>query len=47
MAPKSNNPSEPDSMQKLQDFTRRVLAVPKKEIDQKLAAEKNAKKRKR
>jgi hypothetical protein len=44
MAPKSNTP-EPNPMQKLQDFTRRVLSVPKKEIDQKLAAEKATKKK--
>jgi hypothetical protein len=34
-------------MQKLQDFTRRALAVPKKKIDQELAKEKAKKARKR
>jgi len=32
---------------KLEDFTRRILAVPKKEIDARMARERNAKKRRR
>jgi hypothetical protein len=36
-----------EAFQKLEDFTRRVLAVPKKVIDRKLAAEKTAKQRRR
>jgi len=35
------------AFRKLEDFTRRVLAVPKKEIDRKLAEEKAKKSRKR
>jgi hypothetical protein len=35
------------AFQKFEDFTRRVLAVPKKKIERKLAAEKIAKKKKR
>jgi hypothetical protein len=35
------------AFRKLEDFTRRILAVPKKEIDRKLAAEKTAKQRAR
>jgi len=45
MSPKPQEPTD-DSMQRLQDFTRRVLAVPKKEVDQKLAQEKTKKHRK-
>jgi len=33
------------AFQKLQDFTRRILSIPKKEIDRKLAAEKSTKKK--
>jgi len=36
-----------EAFRKLESFTRRVLAVPKKEIDRKMAAEQNAKKRRK
>jgi len=38
------NPAE--AFHKLEGFTRRILAVPKKEIDAKLAREKSGRKRK-
>jgi hypothetical protein len=44
MTPKPH-PAEDDAYKRLQDFTRRVLAVPKKEVDQKIAAEKAARKK--
>jgi len=44
MDPKPTTP-EPTPLQKLQDFARRVLAVPKKEIDRKLAQEKSERKK--
>lgn len=34
-----------EAFRKFQDFTRRILAVPKKEIDRKLALEKSHKKK--
>jgi hypothetical protein len=37
----------PDGMRQLEDFTRRVLSVPKKEIDAKMLKEKKQKARKR
>jgi hypothetical protein len=53
--PKTHKPEIPDirvadgaaAFHKLEEFTRRILAVPKKEIDGKLAKEKNAKKQRR
>ena len=36
-----------EAYRKFEDFTRRILAVPKRNIDRKLAEEKAAKKRKR
>jgi len=35
------------ALHKLEDFTRRILAVPKKEIDGRLARERSAKKKRR
>jgi hypothetical protein len=51
--PKPHKPEIPDirvadgaaAFHKLEDFTRRIFAVPKKEINEKLAREKSAKKR--